>query len=171
MGFFDKLSSFLKDDNDDEIVNNLEEEENDDDDIILSVFTKKSQNSVNNGNSGIKKATANIKAGDIVQHKLGGPLMVVSFIEDEVALCNWLNNGSMDEDNFTLSTIEKMPEEQQIKSIREINVGDFVQFKLGGPTMVVELIEDGAASCQWRTSGNDFKSDLFTLASLKIVEA
>lgn len=48
----------------------------------------------------------------------------------------------------------------------EINIGDVVQLKSGGPSMTVDSVNDDSCKCSWFLSNNDFMSSIFNLTSL-----
>jgi uncharacterized protein YodC (DUF2158 family) len=48
---------------------------------------------------------SDIKRGNVVQLKSGGPPMTVAKVEEPVASCIWFNNGTMESGGFHIDTI------------------------------------------------------------------
>ena len=57
---------------------------------------------------------AEIKAGNVVQLKSGGPEMTVNFVEDDagtqVAACSWFLNNKKESSRFPVSTLKLVSE-------------------------------------------------------------
>ncbi len=47
-----------------------------------------------------------IKAGDVVQLKSGGPEMTVNFVENEEAACSWFVNNKKESSRFPVVTLK-----------------------------------------------------------------
>ena len=51
-----------------------------------------------------------LKVGDTVRLKSGGPLMTIESIEDNRAFCNWFSNDELKNGTFNVETLEKEDE-------------------------------------------------------------
>ena len=51
-----------------------------------------------------------LKVGDTVRLKSGGPLMTIESIEDKKAFCNWFSNDELKNGTFNIETLEKEDE-------------------------------------------------------------
>jgi len=62
-----------------------------------------------------------LKKGDVVQLKSGGPAMtIITFHEDGDAKCKWFEGSKVHEDWFPPYALMKLPESQGTKSFKEI---------------------------------------------------
>jgi uncharacterized protein YodC (DUF2158 family) len=55
----------------------------------------------------------NIKEGDVVRLKCGGPLMVVESIEAQSLYCRWFVNDKPEHNSFRIKTVKIVPENER----------------------------------------------------------
>jgi len=48
-----------------------------------------------------------LKAGDVVQLKSGGPRMTIRWIEDDKAYCDWFDKNKQEGSKFSIDQLEK----------------------------------------------------------------
>ena len=113
---------------------------------------------------------ADLKAGDVVKPKLGGPEMLVEEVSPDSGTvpCVWFDKDDHKQGGyFSIATLEKVRE----TTIDDVGAGDVVKLKLRGPEMVVdELSTDGGrVGCVWFDKDDHRQGCYFSIATLKKV--
>ena len=93
-----------------------------------------------------------------------------SFDKQKQLLNMYKSLGSIDEIKYLIDYCERLQEE--IKGIKEeINVGDIVQLKSGGPVMTIEKLGNEKAKVTWFVGEGYKNTETFSVEGLTKIKA